>query len=81
MTAAGSVFHPLAVESLGLWSPHSLKVINTIARRLAFHGNLSVSKAATNLHEQLSVKLWLYNAKMLLHRLSLNCRESALLDL
>ena len=81
VTATGSVFHPLVVESLELWSPHSLKVIKTIARRLAFHGNLSVSKANTNLHEQLSVKLWLYNAKMLLHRLSLDYRESALLDL
>ena len=77
----GNVFHPLVVESLGFWSPHSLKVIKTIARRLAFHGNLSVSKATTNLHEQLSVKLWLYNAKMLLHRLSLDCSESDLLDL
>ena len=74
VTATGSVFHPLVVESLGLWSPHSLKVIKTIAR-LAFHGNLSVSKATTNLHEQFSVKLWLYNAIMLLHRLSLDCRE------
>ena len=69
VAATGSVIHPLVVESLVLWSPHNLKVIKTITRRLAFHVNLSVSKATTNLHEQLPVKLWLYNAKMLLHRL------------
>ena len=69
MKATGSVFHPLIVETFGLWSPHSLLVIKNIARRLAFHGNLSVSKATTNLHKQLLVKLWLYNTKMVLHRL------------
>ena len=80
VTATGSAFHPLVVESLEFWLPHSLKVIKTIAR-LAFHGILSVSKATTNLHEQLSVKLCLYNSKTLLNRLSLDCRDSALLDL
>ena len=62
------------------WSLVTSKLKN-IARRLAFHGNLSVSKATTNLHEQRLVKLWLYNAKMDLHRLSLDCTESSLLVL
>ena len=81
VTATGGIFHPLVVETFGLWTNHSLSVIKTIARRLAFHGNLSVSKATTNLHEQLSTKLWLYNAKMILYRLSLDCSDSAVLSI
>ena len=56
VTAAGSVFHPLVCESLGLLPLHSRHVINAIARRLSFEGNMTVSKAVTNLHKQLSVK-------------------------
>ena len=81
MKATGSVLHPLIVETFGLWSSHSLLVIKNTARRIAFHENLSVSKATTNFHEQLSVKLWLYNAKMVLHSLSLDCTERSLLVL
>ena len=40
---SGSVFHPLVVESLGLWTAHSLKILKTIARRLTFHNNISQS--------------------------------------
>ena len=57
--STGSIFHPFVCESLGLWSPHSLKVLKTIARRLSFKRNLTVSQAVSNIHEQLSVKLWL----------------------
>ena len=31
--AAGGIFVPLVVESLGLWSPHSLGVLRNIALR------------------------------------------------
>ena len=73
VTSTGSIFHPLVCESLGLWSPHSLEVVKTIARRLSFKRNLTVSQAVRDIDEQLSVKLWLYNAKMIWHRLALDC--------
>ena len=68
VTAAGGVFHCMVCESLGLWSPHSHHVIKAIVRRMSYRGNITVSKAVRNLHEQqlLSVKLWSYNAKKLL---------------
>ena len=69
VTSTGSIFHPLVCESLGLWPPHSLEVLKTIARFLFFKRNLTVSQAVSNIHEQLPVKLWLYNAKMIWHRL------------
>ena len=75
VTSTGSIFHPLVCESLGLWSQHSLEVLKTIARRLSFKRNLTVSQAVGNIHEQLSVKLWLHNAKMILHRLALDCTD------
>ena len=78
VTAAGGVFHPLVCESLGLWSPHSHHVIKAIVRRLSFKGNMTVSKSVRNLHEQLSVKLWSYNAMMLLCRLALDSNDHVL---
>ena len=75
VTSNGSIFHPLVCESLGLWSPHSLEVLKTIARCLSFKRNLTVNQAVSNVHEQLSVKFWLYNAKMILHRLALDCTD------
>ena len=47
-------------------------------QRLSFKGNMTVSKAVRNLHEQLYVKLWSYNAKMLLCRLALDSNDLAL---
>ena len=73
VTSTGSIFHFLVCESLGLWLPHSLEVLKTIARRLSFTRNLAVSQVVSSIHEQLSVKLWLYNAKMIWHRLALDC--------
>ncbi len=47
VTSTWSIFHPLVCESLGLWSPHSLEVLKTIARRLSFKRNLTVSQAVS----------------------------------
>ena len=33
---SGGVFHPLVVETLGLWSPSSLEVLKVIASRTSF---------------------------------------------
>ena len=48
-----------------------LEVIKVIACRASLHNNASISQSVCNLHQQLSVKLWLFNARMLLARLSL----------
>ena len=75
MSHQRKVFSTLLCENLGLWSPHRLEVLKTIARRLSFKRNLTVSQAVRDIHEQLSVKLWLYNAKMIFHRLALDCTD------
>ena len=45
-----------------------------IARRASFHNNSSISQSVCNLHQQLSVELWLFNARMLIARLALESR-------
>ena len=71
VTKAGSMFYPLVLETLGFWSPHSLKTLKVIAKRAAIYNNITSSQAVCNLHEQLSVTLWKFNARMLLDRLIL----------
>ena len=56
--ATGGIFHPMVIETFGL--------LQTLLEVLPCK-EISMSKATTNLHEQLSVTLWLYNAKMILH--------------
>ena len=74
VSQSDGVFHPLMVETLGLWSPSSLKVLKVIARRTLLHNNSSISSPVCNLHQQFSVKLWLFNARMLIPRLALEIR-------
>ena len=62
------------VESQGLWSPHVIWILETLARR-AFE-KISISQSVCNLHRQLSSKLWLCNARMVVERLSLDCSDS-----
>ena len=69
VSLSGSSFYPLIAETLGIWSPKSLRILKIIALRSAVTSNLSASQAVMNLHEQPSVCLWRYNAKMLLNRL------------
>ena len=67
----GGIFHPLVVES-----PHVIQILKTIARRASFQNNISIGQSVCNLHQQLSTKLWLCNARMVLERLSLDCSDS-----
>ena len=57
MKATGSLFEH--VETLGLWHPHSMRMLKIIARKTAFHRCQTVSRTLIFLYEQLSVKLWL----------------------
>ena len=45
-----------------------------IASRTSFYNNSSISQSVCNLHKQLSVKLWLFNARMLIAILALESR-------
>ena len=69
--ATGGVFVPLVVESLGVWTPFAKKILSRIAARSIVHNRLSMVEASRNLLQQLCVKLWAYNAKMILSRFSL----------
>ena len=71
----------MVVESLRLWIPHSLQVLKIIARRASFLNIAGISRSVSNLHQQLSVKLWLYNAKMVLCRIALDGRVDPSWDL
>ena len=72
--AVGSLFEPLVVETLGLWHPHSMRMLKIIVRKTAFHCCQTVSRTLMFLYKQLSVKFWLFNARLILERLALNSR-------
>ena len=67
----GGVFYPLVVESLGLWTSSSVSLLCCIAAHTTFCGGISPTTAFHNLIQQLSIKLWSYNAKMILRHISL----------
>ena len=71
MLGAGGIFIPLAVETLGLWSPASLKVLRDIAIRTTNRSGVGIALACHHFLEQLSVCLWRHNARMCLHHFSL----------
>ena len=81
VSSTGSIFYPVVVESLGLWSPNSLQVLKTISRRTSFHNDATVSQCMCNLLQQLSCKLWLYNARMILARVDLDSNVGPSWDL
>ena len=64
---AGGIFIPLAVESLGLWSPASLNILRDIAVRTTNRSGASATVAFHHFVEQLSVCLWRHNSHMFLH--------------
>ena len=69
--AAGDIFIPLVVETLGLWSPNSLAVLRSVALRTTSKSIASPTLAFCHFPVQLSVCLWRYNSQMLLHHLNL----------
>ena len=71
VTASGGLFYPLVVECVGCSTPSSLEIIKTIARKTV----ILIGSSVTNLHEQLSARLWQYNAKLLLSRLSVEVSD------
>ena len=57
VSLSDSSFYPLIAETLGIWSPNSLRILKIIALWSAVTSNLSASQAVMNLHERLSVCL------------------------
>ena len=76
----GGRFHPLVMETLGVWTASSLSTLHAIAARTTVRNGLTVKQATSNLLQQLSVKCWSYNAKMLLQYLSLSPGDNPLWD-
>ena len=59
----GGRFVTLVVESLGLWSPFATSTLKAIAERTTAKNSLGNKAALSNLNmEQLSIKLWMFNA-------------------
>ena len=76
VVSSGGLFFPLAVETLGYWTPSSLKTLKTIASKTTCN-TTSLSQAFSNLMQQLSVKLWVYNARLVHGCLQLHsCNDS-----
>ena len=71
VVSAGGIFIPLAVETLGHWSPASLKILREIAVRTTNRSGASTALASRHFIEQLSICLWRSNSHMFLHLFSL----------
>ena len=69
VSSTGSVFFPLVVETLGLWTDSGVSFFHHIAACTTLHSGVSRGQAFKILLQQLSIKLWSCNAKMLLHYL------------
>ena len=65
---AGVLFQPLAVETLGGWSPHAISAIRTIGSHLGSRWGLAPAEVSQHLFLRLSVCLWHANAHMWLSR-------------
>ena len=57
------------VESLGLWSSYSLETLKSISSKVCAVLAVPFWKAVKSSLEQLAVKLWLYNARMISSRM------------
>ena len=74
--SSGALFFPLAVESFETWSDVSLNTLKTIASKTVSVNSIPFSRSLNNLLQQLSVKLWSYNARMILIRLLLDNNDN-----
>ena len=68
-------------ETLGHWTPSSLKTLKIIALKTTTCNTTSLSQAFQNLIEQLSVKLWTFNAHLVHGCLQLYSSSDSFWDL
>ena len=59
------------METLGLWTPSSRQTIKLIALQVVSISGIQLTVPLKNLIQQLSICLWIYNARMLLSILSI----------
>ena len=57
------------METFGLWSPDSLEMLKSIASKVCAVLAVPFWKTFKNLLEQFSIKLWLYNARIISSRM------------
>ena len=67
MEQSGGAFIPLVVETFGHWTPFAQQQLRKRAFGTTINSGLSVTKATNNL-QQLSIKLWMHNDRMVLTR-------------
>ncbi len=53
------------VESYGVWAAHSLEVLRSIIKKSLLSSGLSLGQVSRQFHEQLSVRLWQYNSRLI----------------
>ena len=64
------------METLGLWTPYSLKILCSKASRISAMSHMTFSKSLNNLLQQLlSVKVWSYNPRLVLQHLNLEIED------
>ena len=81
VTTAGGLFYPLVFESLGFISSFTLTTLKEICSKTSAISRVPFPRALKNILEQLSVKLWCYNAKMLHARMQLEVLDVGCWDL
>ena len=72
VTADGGNFYPLVVESFHYWTSSSLESLKTIAAKTTSRNRTTFSQAFNILMQQLSVRIWQYNARMINARINLD---------
>ena len=65
VSSYGCLFYPLVVESYGVWAAHSLQVLRSIVKKSRLSSGLSLGQASRQFQEQLSVRLWQYNSRLI----------------
>ena len=65
VSSYSGLFYPPVVESHGVWAAHSLEVLRSIVKKSLLSSGLSLRQASRQFHEQLSVRLWQYNSRLI----------------
>ena len=73
VTAGGGIFYPLVVDCLGCWTPSSLEIIKTTARKTVILNGLFISRSVTKFVRGCGS---LINAKLFVSRLSVEVTDS-----
>ncbi len=71
--AAGGLFYPLVVETLGLWSLFSIKT--SVASKTSAVSGLKFPQAFQNTMQQLSIQLWKHNSRIIHKRIQLEVQD------